>query len=252
MEETQRKLAFPLVRFPAAGCEPRRPHLKHGWIGVYRQAQRSLNSIGVALPAGRLTAKQMLRIADLAEHYGRGELRLTVWQNLLLPHVPDAFVETVRRALHRLDLPTEAPAATGGIVACTGNTGCRYSSTDTKGHALALTRHLADRRLRLEQPVNIHFTGCPHSCAQHYCGDIGLLGVKLPDGAEGYHVVLGGGMGHEQGIARELFRGVRATEVPALVERILRTYGDCRQGGETFASWSRRLAVKELQELLSA
>ncbi len=249
--EVQRKLAFPLVHWPPEGCEPRRPHLKHGWIGVYRQAQRGLNSIGAALPAGRLTAKQMLRIADLAEHYGRAELRLTVWQNLLLPHIPDAFVGTVGRALQRMGLATEASACTGGIIACTGSTGCRYSSTDTKGHALALTRHLAGSRLNLEKPVNIHYTGCPHSCAQHYCGDIGLLGVKLPDGTEGYHLVLGGGMGHEQGIARELFRGIRASEVPALVERILRTYRERQQGGEPFAAWSRRLAVKELQELLS-
>ncbi len=251
IDETQHKLAFALVRQPPAVGEPRRPHLKHGWIGVYRQAQRGFNSIGVALPAGRLSARQMHRIADLAEHHGRGELRLTVWQNLLLPHVPDALVETVRRGLHRLDLATEASACTGGIVACTGNTGCRYSATDTKAHALALTRHLTDRRVNLEKPVNIHFTGCPHSCAQHYCGDIGLLGVKLPDGTEGYHLVLGGGMGHEQGIARELFRGIRAAEVPALVERILRTYQDRQQGGEPFLEWSRRLAVKELQELLS-
>ncbi len=251
VDETQRKLAFPLARVPPEAAEPRRPSLKHGWIGVYRQAQRGLNYLGAALPVGRITARQMRQLADLADHLGRGELRLTVWQNVLVPHIPDAFVETARRTLQRMGLPADASAATGGIVACTGNTGCRYSSTNTKGHAAALARHLADRRVALEQPVNIHFTGCPHSCAQHYCGDIGLLGMKLPDGAEGYHVVLGGGMDSEQGIARELFRGVRADDVPALVERILATYRSRKVGGETFGEWSRRLPVKELQELLS-
>jgi ferredoxin-nitrite reductase len=100
--------------------------------------------------------------------------------------------------------------------------------------------------------VNIHFTGCPHSCAQHYCGDIGLIGAKLADGVEGYHVVLGGGMDHEQGIAREIFRGVRATELESLVARILAVFAQRRTRGETFVQWTRRHSVKELQEFLSA
>lgn len=251
IEETQRKLAFPLLRAPLSACAPARPGLKHGWLGVYRQSQRGLNYVGVGLAAGRLSAKQMHHLADIASHYGKGELRLTVWQNVIIPHIPDAFVETVRRSLHRAHFALEASPAAGGIVACTGSKGCKYSSVDTKGHAAALARILEKRRFGFEQPVNIHLTGCPHSCAQHYCGDIGMLGTKLADGAEGYHVVLGGGMGDEQGIAREIFRGVRAGQVPELVEKILRAYESGRTPGESFAAWSRRHTVGRLQELLS-
>jgi ferredoxin-nitrite reductase len=251
LDETQRKLAFELVRLPLERCEPRRPELKHGWVGVYRQAQRGLNSIGVALPVGRMSAKQMRQLADVAANYGRGELRLTVWENVIIPHIPDAFVETARRHLNRLGFGTEAHSLTSGIVSCTGNRGCKYSSTDTKGHAVALAKALEQRNLRIEQPLNIHFTGCPHSCAQHYCGDLGFLGAKLADGTEGYHVVLGGGMGVEQGIGREVFRGVRAAEVPALTEKILCVYQRDRRAGETFVEWSRRHSVNELQVLLS-
>lgn len=251
IEETQKKLAFPLVRLPLSACEPRRPHLKHGWLGVHRQAQTGFNSIGAGAPVGRITSRQLRQIADLATNYGKGEVRLTVWQSLIVPHVPDAFAETARRNLSRTGLFTEASLATGGIIACTGNKGCKYSASDTKGHAVALMKHLGDK-LELDSPVNIHFTGCPHSCAQHYCGDIGFLGAKLSDGAEGYHVVLGGGMGHEQGIAREIFRGVHATEVPALTEQILRTYQQKKKTGESFIEWSRRHSAKELQELFSS
>jgi len=248
----QGKLAFPLVRLPSAACEPRRPELKHGWLGVYKQAQRGRNSIGIGVPVGRLSVRQMHQLADLATNFGTGELRLTVWENVILPHIPDAFVETVRRSLHRMGFTTEAHSLTSGIVSCTGSKGCKYSSTDTKGHALALGRALAASELSVEQPVNLHFTGCPHSCAQHYCGDLGFLGARLADGAEGYHVVLGGGMGAaEQGIAREVFRGVRATEVPALAEKILRVYAEKKQSGETFVQWSRRHSVNELQVMLS-
>lgn len=250
LDAAQRKLAFPLARFPLAGCVPRRPVLKHGHIGVYKQAQRGLNSLGVGVPAGRLSAKQMHALADLATHYGRGEIRLTVWQSAILPHLPDAFVETAKRAVTRLGLHHEASTAAGGIVACTGRRGCKYAATDTKAHAAELIRALG-RRPMLENPVNIHLTGCPHSCAQHYCGDIGLLGVKLAAGEEGYHLVLGGGMDGEEGLAREIFRGLRATEVPALVERILAAYETRKRLGETFAAWVRRHSLGEIQEMFS-
>lgn len=252
LAETQKKLAFPLAHLPLEACEPRRPVEKHAWLGPRRQAQRGLNSLGVGVPVGRLSAKQMHALADLATSYGRGELRLTVWQNVLIPHVSDALLPSLSRSVQRLGFFTETSSAAGGIVACTGSRGCKYAAADTKAHALALFKHLESRRTALSAPANIHFTGCPHSCAQHYCGDIGLVGAKLPDGADGYHIVLGGGMDHEQGIAREIFRGVRATEVNALVEKIFVTFEAKKNRGETFVQWTRRHSVKELQEFLSA
>ncbi|MGA2692134.1 MAG: NirA family protein [Opitutaceae bacterium] len=251
LEETQKKLAFPLTRLPLEACSPFRPSLKHGWIGVYKQAQPGLNYVGFATPAGRLTAKQMHQVADLAAEHGQGELRLTVWQNVIIPHIPDESIDKLIRGLARIGLSTDAKAATSGIVACTGSFGCKYAATDTKAHAARLAKALDSRWARMESPINVHFTGCPHSCAQHYCGDIGFLGAKLADGAEGYHVVLGGGMGHEQGIGREVFRGVRAGDVNELVDRVLTAFERDRASGETFAGWSRRHTVGELQEMLS-
>jgi ferredoxin-nitrite reductase len=198
-----------------------------------------------------MSARQMRQLADLASEHGQGELRLTVWQNLIIPHVRDEHLELFRRAVRKIGFTTDASNACGGIVACTGRAGCKYSSTDTKAHAGQLARALDRMGSSLQAPVNIHFTGCPHSCAQHYCGDIGLLGTKLGDGGEAYHVVLGGGMGDEQGIAREVFRGVSANEVPELVSRTLRKYGQDHLPGESFVAWSRRHTVGELQEMLS-
>lgn len=77
------------------------------------------------------------------------------------------------------------------------------------------------------------------------------MGAKLSDGSEGYHIVIGGGMGSEQGIAREIFRGVHHEEVPALVEKILRMWDARRQSGESFVAWTRRHSLGELQEMLS-
>ncbi len=249
--ETQKKLAFPLTRAPLEACEPRRAVTKHGWLGIQRQAQAGLDSVGIGVPAGRMSARQMHALANLATNHGVGELRLTVWQSVIIPHITNAFGASVKRAAERMGFFVDPHDAAGGVIACTGNRGCKYSATDTKAHAVSLIKTMRDRAPNPGSPVNIHFTGCPHSCAQHYCGDIGLVGAKLADGAEGYHVVLGGGTDHEQGIAREIFRGVRADEVNALVSKILITFRARRASGETFAQWSRRHSIGDLQVMLS-
>lgn len=250
LAESAKRVSFPLLRVPPEACEPRRPAEKHAWLGARRQADPHIYSLGVGCPVGRLTPKQMHRLAELAANYGKSEIRLTVWQNLLIPHLPEAFLSTVERAVVNMGLYHEASLATGGIIACTGSAGCKYSSADTKAHALALIRELP-ALVTVEQPVNIHFTGCAHSCAQHYCGDLGLISTKLADGTEGYHLLVGGGMDQEQGIARELFRGVRASEITALVAKILRTWQSACERGESFVQWTRRQETKHLQEILS-
>ena len=251
LTETQKKLAFPLVRYPLERCRPRAPALKHGHIGVYRQSQKGRNYIGVVIPVGVMTSRQMRRLAGLAANYGSASVRLTPWQNLLIPDVPDAFVETVKRQLVRIGFHYEANQVAGGLIACTGNTGCKWAATDTKGQAVKLTEFLG-RRVALDQPINIHLTGCPNSCAQHYVGDIGLQGVKVGTaGVEGYNIVFGGGTGAQAGIGREVFKGLSFDEVPGLLERVLKTYLVRRNGGESFSEFTRRHDVKTLQELFS-
>jgi ferredoxin-nitrite reductase len=254
LTETQNKLGFPLVKLPLDKCILRSPALRHGHIGVYRQKQKAKNYIGVVIPVGVMTTRQMRRIADIAANYGSGQLRLTPWQNLLIPDVPDGFVETVKRQLVRIGLHHEATHIAGGLIACTGNTGCKWAATDTKGQAVALAEHL-NKRLQLDQPINIHLTGCPHSCAQHYIGDIGLQGVKVNSGSasrEGYNIVFGGGCGIGGGIAKEVFRGIGFDEVPLLLERVLKVYLRKRTPGEAFAAFTRRHDVKQLQEMYSS
>jgi len=253
LAETQKKLALPLVRFPLADCARRAPAIRHGHIGVYRQKQKGKNYIGVVIPAGVMTTRQMGRLADIATNYGSGQVRLTPWQNLLLPDVPDGFVETVKRLVERIGFHHQAANVAGGLIACTGNTGCKWSATDTKGHALALVEQLK-KRVTLDQPINIHLTGCPNSCAQHYIGDIGLQGVKVNAGGEsveGYNLVFGGGFGADAAIAREVFKGISFAEVPKLLEHVLKTYLGRRQSGETFSAFTRRHEIKQLQEWFS-
>jgi ferredoxin-nitrite reductase len=254
LDETQKKVAFPIVKFPLDQCVKRPPSVKHGHIGVYRQKQPGRNYVGVVIPVGVMTTKQMRRLAELAENYGSGTLRLTPWQNLLLPDIADGFVETVKRQLVRIGFHHEATNIAGGLVACTGNTGCKWAASDTKGHAVALAAFL-NKRVELDHPLNFHLTGCPNSCAQHYVGDIGLQGVKVSAGGtsvEGYNVVFGGGVGPDAAIGRQVFTGISFNELPSLLERVLKVFAARRHGGETFAAFTRRHELKKLQEIFSA
>ena len=248
---TQEKLAFPLRHFPLHDCEAPRPKTKHGHLGIHPQSDGK-NYLGVLIPVGRIAASQMNAIADIADHFGRGEIRLTVWQNLLIPGIPDEHLPAAIAALQAIDLDHRGHSASGGLVACTGSRGCKYAAADAKGNALTLAAHLSTR-VELDHPVNIHLTGCQHSCAQHYIGDIGLMGtrVKTEDGGstDGYNIVLGGGCDDTQSIAREVWTSVAFEHVPHLIENLLCSYLAHRQEGETFTTFTRRLSIPELQSL---
>ena len=243
--ETEKRLAFPLIRFAAKNCEPRHAIDRAGHIGVHAQRQPGLNYIGIAVPVGRLPVKQMRALADAADRFGSGELRLTVWQNLLIPNIPSESVDEALAAIRAVDLDCMAGTVMRGTVACTGNRGCRYSATDTKSHAVELANRL-DTHFKIEQPVNLHVTGCPHSCAQHYIGDIGLLGTKI-GGEEGYQVVIGGGCDQDKGLARELILAIPFRELPPVMERLISAYTERRRGEESFLEFSRRHSIEELK-----
>ncbi len=249
LEETEKRLTLPLLRFPLAECEPRPRIDRLAHLGVHAQKQPGLVYIGVAVSVGRLSVAQMRALAQIAEQYGSSELRLTVWQNLLIPNIPMEKIESARAALAAADLSDSAGPFAASAVACTGNKGCRYAATDTKRHAVELAKHL-DARFKIEQPVNLHVTGCPHSCAQHYIGDIGLLGTKI-NGEEGYQVLIGGGADDRERLGRELLPAIRFAELPAAMERLFTAYTKQRNPNESFPDYTRRHSIEELQKLIS-
>ena len=222
--------------------------ISHSHIGVFPQKQAGLHYLGVAVPVGQLTSRQVENIAAIAEKYGSGEIRLTVWQNFIIPNIPGTFLETVKKEIQRSGLQWQQSNLASGVVACTGNAYCKFSATGTKAHALELIQYL-ERRLELDVPVNIHFTGCPHSCAQHYIGDIGLLGVKTSDRREAYHVCVGGGFGKRQAVGRQIFQAVPFEELKPLIERILLVYLKNRSGSESFQDFTARHDLNQLQTL---
>ena len=246
LEETERLLAFPLIRVPVSECELRRPIDRKAHLGVHPQLQQGLHYIGVAVPAGRLSSLQMRAMATVAEDFGSGELRLTVWQNLIVSNIPSERIEASKQAVRHAGLDYQATAVLSGTIACTGSKGCRFAATNTKSHAVQLAQYLDAQFPILDQPINLHVTGCPHSCAQHYIGDIGLMGVKV-SGEEGYQVLLGGGVDSDQGLGRELISSIRFTDLPSKLERLFTAYVSGREAGETFLHFTRRHDIATLQ-----
>lgn len=252
----EEKLGSKLVRAPAGAVKSRLPFDRLAHIGVHEQKQKGLYWVGVVLPVGKVTAAQMRGLAEIANQFGDGDIRLTVWQNLLISGVLADRLAQVESAIADLGLTIKATSVRAGLVACTGNRGCRFSASDTKGHAAAIADY-CDARIQLDSPVNIHLTGCHHSCAQHYIGDIGLIGARVESGSEGdtvegYHVHVGGGFGPDAAIAREIYRDIRAEEAPALVARMLQGYLSARQENESFLVFARRHELESLRAIFDA
>jgi ferredoxin-nitrite reductase len=254
MAEAAQYLPAPWRFAPTELGEPRGPIDRHGRIGVHPQKQPGLCYIGIVARASRLTAAQLRGLATIAERRGAGTLRLTVWQNLILSDVREAEIPDTVGEIEALGLATSASAIRGGLVACTGNVGCKFALADTKRHALAIADYL-DPLIALDQPINIHLTGCPNSCAQHYVGDIGLVATKVDDGGEaeveGYHLIAGGGSGADLSLGREIARDIPADTVPRHLETLLRRFLARRDAGESFHTFANRHTVDELTALLA-
>jgi ferredoxin-nitrite reductase len=257
MTAVEEKLGHKLTRAPAEAIAPRPAFDRMAHIGVHKQKQHGVSWIGVVLPLGKLTCDQMRGLARIAQDLGDGEIRLTVWQNLLLSGVRDENVALATAAIEKLGLAVKASQIRAGLIACTGNAGCKFAASDTKRHAAEIG-DWCDQRVNVDTPLNIHLTGCHHSCAQHYISDIGLLAAKVPgatedDTVEGYHLYAGGGFGPDADLGQEVYRDVKAEDAPKTVERLLKAYLTNRSSSnETFLSFARRHDGETLRKLAEA
>jgi ferredoxin-nitrite reductase len=257
MEAVEARLGRKLTRAAKEAIAARPVIDRMAHIGVHRQKQDGLNWIGVVLPVGKLTADQMRGLARIARDLGDGDIRLTVWQNFLISGVRGENVAPASAAIEQLGLAARASQIRAGLIACTGNAGCKFAASDTKRHAAAIG-DWCESRVELDTPLNIHLTGCHHSCAQHYISDIGLIAARVPvgegdDTVEGYHLFTGGGFGPDAEIGQEVYHDLKAEEAPQTVERLLKAYLKNRStSDETFLSFARRHDGSALREMANA
>ena len=255
MEQTQHKLdelqaGFQLMPDDGTHDVPRPAINRQGHIGIHPQAQDDTSYIGLPLPMGRLSLEQMRAIGSIAQEYGEDDLRLTVWQNMLIPHITKADIPKVEDLLAQVGLKTQASAFAAGAIACTGMSGCKLALAYTKEDGLRLVQHL-EQRFQLDTPINIHLTGCPNSCAQHYIGDIGLVGASLADGSQGYYLVVGGGSDQHKRLGRPLGGPYPSSDINTLVEKLIANYTTKRaSSSQSFYDFIARVADEALPALV--
>ena len=230
---------------------PRPKINRQGHIGVHPQAEAGYNYIGVALRLGKMTPEQLRGVGRIAMKYGKNDIRLTVWQNFLIPYIKDEDVDQVIQEIEALGMTTKATSFEAGAVACTGRWACKLGNAYTKADGNRIIDHL-NEKFELDQPINIHLTGCPNSCAQHYIGDLGYVGAAAADGSEGYNIVVGGGVDDDQSLARALCGPIASRDICTVTETIIGNYLESRQADESFITFANRHDDEQLKSVLLA
>lgn len=217
IEKVQEKLAHPLPQIVTELITKLiLPSQPYNYLGIHPQKQAGLSYIGLGLKLGKLTAEQLWGLGEIAETFGSSHLQLTPWQTILIPNIPNEKISELLPKFTSLGL-SASRGWDDGIVACAGKPGCAAAATQTQIHALILADYLKERLgLTLDDPVNIHITGCPKSCAQPSPAEITLLGTTIEQNGEileGYQVYVGD---EKDSFKSQIFQGSFGEIIPML------------------------------------
>ncbi len=247
-ELVEARLGRTLERFELAPAD--RTPANH--LGVVPQKQPGLFSIGVPVHLGLISGDQMIAVAGLAELLG-GDVRLTRQQNFIVANVPEAELEGAVAELERIGFSLDLNGVRGNSIACTGEPHCNFSVAETKTRLDRLIDGLEERFGDQIADLRLNLDGCPHSCAQHWVGDLGFQGTTARDdgGArrQAYDIFVRGGLGPGAAIGRPLFRRVPTDELDEAVAGLVAGWLEHREDGESFTDFTRRADDDELGAL---
>ena len=230
-------------RFSAWARRNVHPHKVPGYAAV----TLSLKKTGV--PPGDVTADQMDAVADLADRYSFGELRVTHEQNLLLPDVHQADLHAVWQAAQALGLATPNVGLITNIIACPGGDYCSLANAKSIPVAEAIQRRFDDLDYVYDiGELDLNISGCMNSCGHHHIGHIGILGVDK-QGAEFYQISIGGAQGNAASLGKVIGPSVSQDEVPDVVEKLVEVYLTRRDSeAERFIDVVRRIGTEPFKE----
>jgi sulfite reductase (NADPH) hemoprotein beta-component len=219
-----------------------KPHKVDGYSAVVL----SLKKNGV--PPGDATAEQLDVIADLADRYSFGELRVTHEQNLVLSDVPDQNLFELWEQAKTSGLATPNIGLLTDIICCPGGDFCALANAKSIPIAQAITERFDNLDyLHDIGDVELNMSGCINACGHHHVGNIGILGVDKV-GSEWYQVSLGGSQGNETTIGRIIGPAFAADQMPDVIERIIEVYLRERNGEERFIDTVRRLGIEPFRD----
>lgn len=196
---------------------------KRDHIGIYPQKQSGKSYAGLNVPVGRLSADDLFNLARLAEVYGDSEVRLTVEQNVIIPHIDNANLDTFLSEPLLEKFSTDPAPLARSLVSCTGAQFCNFALVETKQRALAIAQQL-EAELNIPNGVRIHWTGCPNSCGQPQVADIGLMGTKARKNGkmvEAVDLFMGGQVGKDAKLGSCVQKGIPCEDLPTVLREIL-------------------------------
>lgn len=226
--------------------------LKHS---VAPQKQEGYHLVTVQTPLGDLTAAQMRALADLASKQASASVRFTVDQNVMLRWVSGADLPAVYDVIHGLGLGQVNPGHIMDMTACPGTDTCKLGTSSSRGLAFALQQHLAAKASLAPEVerMKIKMSGCFNSCGQHHLADIGFYGVaRKKEGRDVPHfqVVLGGRWSQHEGSYGLPIAAVPSKSIPVLLDSLIDTFVQQREGDETFHSFISRIGKKEARNIV--
>ena len=222
---------------------------------VRPQKQPGYRIVIVRLPLGDITAGQMRAIADIADAYADGTVRMTSTQNLVLRWVPSRDVVAVYEHLAAADLAAPDAETLADVVSCPGAETCRLAVTQSRGLGRLLAEHLSARPDLVDAVpgADIKISGCPNGCGQHHIAAIGFQGSvkKIGGRALPQYFVLIGGRTHETGADfGRVVAKIPVRRIPDAVERLLALYRSARDSDESLAAFFNRLPTSDAQQAL--
>jgi nitrite reductase (NADH) large subunit len=226
--ELERRRGQALYR---AGTDLRKKHhTDHLGIQPQKKPARchegpDMHYVGMLVPVGRITTAQMRAVADIAERYGSGDIRLTVQQNLLVPNIPGHRIGALTEEPIFQELSFDPSPIMRGLVACTGIDYCHMALIETKGYAIQVARELERRTAgRKVLPLTMHWSGCPAGCGMHQVATIGLQGCRSRvngDIVDAAHVTVKGQSGPNPKVATDLMYDVPCAQLADALEPLV-------------------------------
>jgi len=220
------------------------PHKQPGYAAV----TLSLKRTGIA--PGDLDDWQMAAVADLADRFSFGELRVSHEQNLILADVRQSELEQLWQQLEALHLATPNIGTLNDLICCPGGDFCSLANAKSIPIAEAIQRRFDDiEQLYALGRIDLNISGCMNACGHHHVGHIGILGVDKK-GAEYYQISLGGsaGEGEESALGNVMGPSFSQQQIPDVIEKIVKVYVEQRTTGEKFIDTYRRVGLEPFKE----
>ena len=227
------------------------------WLksNVSLQKQPGYCHVIVRLPLGDFTSGQMRVLADLAEAYGDGTMRLTVDQNVLYRWVKTESVEPFYQRIAAAGLGAPDAGTLGDVVSCPGAESCRLAVTHSRSLGRVLTEFLAGRPdlVSAADGADIKISGCPNGCGQHHIATIGFQGSVRRLGGKAvpqYFLMLGGQVGDERADFGRVVAKIPVRRLTDAVERLVVHYRDTHVGDERAATFFQKMTIEDVKVVL--